>query len=109
MCRSLPRCSRRSRRIFRNAEKLESRVLLSAPALDAGVLIRDGSANMQVDYDSTPEVADWNGDGRKDLLVGQFTNGNIWLYPNVGTSASPSFNGRQQLTAAGQVITTSYG
>jgi hypothetical protein len=36
-----------------------------------------------------PCVADWNGDGRKDLIVGQFVGGKIALYLNEGTDKAP--------------------
>lgn len=38
-----------------------------------------------------PTVVDWNGDGKKDLIVGQFANGAIRLYLNEGTDAEPKF------------------
>ncbi len=38
-----------------------------------------------------PTVVDWNGDGKKDLIVGQFSNGAIRLYLNEGTDAEPKF------------------
>jgi hypothetical protein len=34
-------------------------------------------------------VADFDGDGVKDLLVGQFGDGILWVYRNVGTNAAP--------------------
>ena len=40
---------------------------------------------------ATPVVDDWNGDGRKDLLIGNF-DGNILIYINDGTDEKPSFN-----------------
>ncbi len=39
-----------------------------------------------------PCVTDWNGDGKKDLLVGYQTAGKIALYLNVGTDAQPRFD-----------------
>ena len=36
-----------------------------------------------------PLVADWDGDGVKDLLVGQFGSGILWIFHNEGTDASP--------------------
>ena len=30
---------------------------------------------------ASPSFADINGDGKKELLVGQFSRGNIWVYP----------------------------
>lgn len=41
---------------------------------------------------SAPMVTDWNGDGKQDLLVGQFEYGRIRFYPNVGLNADPIFN-----------------
>ncbi len=58
-----------------------------------------------------PAVADWNGDGRKDLIVGAFTGnpGNVRLYLNSGTDAAPSFTGFTCLEAAGKPIRLSGG
>jgi len=36
-----------------------------------------------------PCALDWNGDGKKDLIVGQFSGGKIRLYLNRGTDAAP--------------------
>ncbi|RJP73432.1 MAG: T9SS C-terminal target domain-containing protein [Candidatus Zixiibacteriota bacterium] len=49
-----------------------------------------GDSTLIVDYDSTPCIDDWNGDGRKDLLVGAI-DGRVWLYLNEGTNAAPVF------------------
>jgi hypothetical protein len=40
---------------------------------------------------AAPFVADFDGDGVKDLLVGQFGDGILWIYRNVGTNAEPKF------------------
>jgi len=37
-----------------------------------------------------PVFADWNGDGRKDLILGH-RNGTVILYANVGTDGAPEF------------------
>jgi hypothetical protein len=42
---------------------------------------------------SAPWVADLNGDGKFDLLVGQFGEGKLRIYTNKGTAASPKFEG----------------
>jgi len=39
-----------------------------------------------------PRVVDWDGDGRKDLLIGQ-SDGTVKLFSNVGTDAAPTFDG----------------
>ena len=53
--------------------------------LAAPVLLRDGKAPIDVDVGhATPYVVDWDGDGKKDLLVGQFSGGKIRVYRNLG-------------------------
>lgn len=53
-----------------------------------------------------PTVVDWNGDGKKDLIVGLFTGepGNVVLYTNIGTSAKPVFGKGSFMMANGQPI-----
>lgn len=38
---------------------------------------------------AAPLVADWDGDGVQDLLVGQFGEGLLWIFRNEGTNAEP--------------------
>ena len=56
-----------------------------------------------------PSVADWNGDARKDLILGQFTKGRIRLYPNRGTDKNPVFKDFEFLRASGKVISLPVG
>ncbi len=51
-----------------------------------------------------PCVSDWNSDGNKDLIVGQFTKGAIRLYLNQGTDTEPVFNDFSFLQAGGKPI-----
>jgi hypothetical protein len=53
-----------------------------------------------------PTVADWNGDGKKDLIVGSFAGepGNVRLYLNIGADADPKFGKPAFLEANGQPI-----
>lgn len=51
-----------------------------------------------------PCACDWNSDGKKDLLVGQFKDGAIHLYLNEGTDASPVFGEYSLLEAGGKPI-----
>lgn len=38
---------------------------------------------------AAPFVCDFDGDGVKDLLVGQFGQGILWIYRNEGTNSQP--------------------
>jgi len=38
---------------------------------------------------AAPFVCDFDGDGLKDLLVGQFGDGLLWIYCNEGTNSEP--------------------
>ncbi len=40
---------------------------------------------------AAPFVVDFDGDGLKDLLVGQFGGGKLRIYKNTGTNAEPAF------------------
>lgn len=58
---------------------------------------------------SAAEVADWNNDGKKDILVGVYYNGNIWIYLNQGTDEEPFFTDGNLLEADGVPIRVGYG
>lgn len=40
---------------------------------------------------AAPFFADFDGDGKRDLLVGQFGGGKLRIYSNQGTDAEPRF------------------
>ncbi len=48
------------------------------------------STVLDVGYNSQPAVVDWNGDGKKDLLIGSET-GYIYFYPNQTSDSWPMF------------------
>ena len=69
----------------------------------SGYLEVDGRPIL-IDYDSVPFAEDWDGDGRKDLLVGVM-NGRIGLFINEGTNSAPVFNQTQFVTlASGEIL-----
>lgn len=55
-------------------------------------LIQTGSSNLAPGLYATPIATDWNGDGKKDLLVGYQPASKIALYLNSGTDRQPQFN-----------------
>lgn len=65
-----------------------------APAFDGGMLVEAGPAGakepIDVGYSATPLYEDWNGDGRRDLVVGAY-DGRIHLYLNSGEDLAPDF------------------
>ena len=66
-------------------------------------IVDDGKAIVQGGSSLVPCVVDWNGDGKKDLLVGQ-SFGKIRLYLNQGTDNAPVFKSFTYLQAGGKVI-----
>ena len=95
--------------------KVASTVLLAGtvayalPVLEPGVYIQNGSSPLQADIYTAPTAVDWNNDGKKDLVVGQFTSGYVWAFLNTGADANPVFNGGSLILSSGSPITTSYG
>ena len=88
---------------------LASTVAHALPVLNPGVNIQNNGSDLLVSLYSAPTVVDWNNDGKKDLVVGQFYYGNVFVFLNVGTDASPVFNGGTAIQSGGVDITTSYG
>jgi len=64
---------------------------------------------IDVGYYAAPCVVDWDGDGLKDLVLGQFASGNIRFYKNEGTNSAPIFNSYTLINADGSPITLPYG
>ena len=70
------------------------------PILDNGALIQAGGGDLDVGIRATPVVDDWDGDGKKDLIVGDW-DGNIEIYINTGTDAVPVFTSPTLLQVGG--------
>ncbi len=71
--------------------------------------VEDGGVPIDVGNYGAPVMADWNGDGAKDLICGQFTSGMIRYYQNFGADTAPVFYGFEYLEADGEVIQLPYG
>ncbi len=82
------------------------------PTFDGGTLLQVGPDTAKVDIDvgsrAVPDVADWNDDGRKDLIVGDL-GGVIEVFINDGTDTAPDFIGSEyaQLLLLGDVTVPS--
>ena len=77
------------------------------PNFDAGIRLQDSGGDLgreMMDQYSVPCIADWNEDGKKDLLVGYFILGPVYLYLNSGTNNAPTFTTYTKLQADGADI-----
>jgi hypothetical protein len=70
-----------------------------------GSPVRLHAAGKPIDTDvghAAPLVVDFDGDGKNDLLVGQFGDGILWFYRNVGTNAQPKYAAGVKFQAGGK-------
>ena len=58
---------------------------------------------------AAPFYADIDGDGVRDLLVGQFDGGQLRIYHNFGTNAQPAFRDMQWFKAGADLGKVPYG
>jgi hypothetical protein len=72
--------------------------------LRPGVPLTSGATPLDVGDYAIPCVTDWNGDGRKDLLVGYRYADKLALFLNTGNDAAPAFAGYVNLQANGTDI-----
>jgi hypothetical protein len=81
------------------------------PVFDAPVAIQANGIpiNVGLGGNASPFIVDWNGDGKQDLLLGQYDGGKIRFYENVGSNYDPVFNTFTYLQADGSDISLSYG
>jgi hypothetical protein len=81
------------------------------PVFDDPVTVDAHGVPINVGYggNASPFVVDWDGDGKQDLLLGQYSGGNVRFYPNIGTNFAPVFGDFEYLRADGSNISVSYG
>ena len=74
---------------------------MSSPDLHSPVHVMAGGSPLDVQRvgHAAPCFNDFDGDGLKDLLVGQFEEGWLRIYRNQGTNAQPQFSGHEWFRA----------
>ncbi len=80
-----------------------------APIFQSGEYLTAGGNTIDVGYFGAPLAYDWDGDAKKDLIVGQFDYGKIRFYKNSGEHDDPAFDIAVFLQAGGVDITLPYG
>ena len=70
-------------------------VCAQANALEGPFPILVGDNQLDVEHvgHAAPFVADYDGDGVKDLVVGEYYKGRLRIYRNNGTNTEPRFDG----------------
>jgi hypothetical protein len=90
-------------------------LLALAPSLaDAGLaepslVLADGKPVQVGRGHADPVLYDWDGDGVRDLVVGQFEEGRIWVYRNTGSEKDKRFAAPASLDAEGMPIKIDVG
>jgi len=80
------------------------------PKFSSAGKVKCNGANINDVSFTTTFVTDWDGDGKKDLIVGEFSpNAKVRLYKNTGTNPAPVFTAYTYLKAAGADIKLSSG
>ena len=63
----------------------------SAPVFITSFNLQAGGMDFDIGTRAAPRVFDWDGDGLKDLLIGEL-EGYVYLLKNTGTNEAPLFN-----------------
>ena len=89
----------------RTERAITDKTVVAGPKLREGIKIKAAGKPIDIEVGHlVPCVTDWNNDGKKDLIVGQFANGAIRLYLNEGTDTEPVFGDSSFLQAGGKPI-----
>jgi hypothetical protein len=80
------------------------------PMFASPFFVQDGGVDLVVNGSiPDPLVYDWDEDGVKDLILGQFSYGYVRFYRNIGSNSNPVFNGYSWVYAGGSQISVTYG
>jgi hypothetical protein len=84
--------------------------VLLAQEFEKPVRLKAGGEFINVDIGhAAPYVFDWDKDGKRDLLVGQFGSGKLRIYLNKGTDIQPKYEALEWFRAGGAVATVPAG
>jgi hypothetical protein len=76
------------------------------PKFNDEIEVKANNATIKIGH-ASPCVVDWNEDGKKDLLLGQYDQGKINYFENIGTDEDPVLTSPVFLQAAGADISLS--
>jgi hypothetical protein len=79
----------------------------AAPVFNTATYVQDGGSDLDAGTRVSPVATDWDGDGRIDLLVGEY-QGYVYYFKNVSLGPLPEFNGSVLLEAGGSIIDVHY-
>ena len=84
--------------------------LATAQTFQAPRRLMAGSALIDVEGGcAAPAFQDFDGDGKRDLIVGQLQGGRARIYRNVGKDADPEFTTFDWFMAGGEIGRVAYG
>jgi hypothetical protein len=82
----------------------------AAQQLETPFRVQAGGKPIDVEIGhAAPYVVDFDGDGVRDLLVGQFGQGRCRIYKNTGTDKAPQFGEPTWFEAGGKVASVKAG
>ncbi len=80
------------------------------PQFKAPFRVLDGGTPIHVDTcHAAPLYVDYDEDGRRELLVGQFGEGRVRIYKNRGSEENPRFEGFEWLKAGDEIASVPSG
>ena len=83
---------------------------LPAQQFEAPIRLMADGKPIDVDVGhAQPYGADFDGDGVRDLLVGQFGEGRLRIYKNTGTDQEPKFGKFEWFQAGGEIASVKAG
>jgi len=84
----------------------------SEPFFDGGSALKAGLPGYKVDINTgsrpTPSVTDWNNDGKKDIIMGNY-DGKVYIFINEGTDTEPDFRQEMLARVGTEVLTVPSG